>query len=125
MPTVSTDPTNETAQGEGTASLPTRSRQNGLKSIVLVALAVLNAALVISLLGRFVAPNAAEAGNTAQGRASEYLIIPSRPLGVNQDVLYILDTDSGSLAVAGYDPTNNRIDFINPLRLRDVPVPQR
>ena len=94
-------------------------RRGGVMSLAITALVVLNAALFLSLTGRLVAPNAAQAGTAVQGRPSEYIMIPSRPLGLNQDVLYILDTQNASLAVAGFDPANNRIDFIAPMPLQD------
>jgi hypothetical protein len=93
--------------------------RGSFKTVVLIALAVLNAAMGLSLVARLVAPNTAVAKVQA-GRVSEYAMIPSRPLGVNQDVLYILDTESAQLLVAGYDQTGNRIDFIGPLPLREM-----
>lgn len=101
-----------------TAAAPSRAR-SAAKTLILTALIILNAALALALTGRLAPPNAASAGSTVQGgRVSDYLIIPSRPLGVNQDVLYILDTDNARLAVAGYDPTTGRIEIVPPLDLR-------
>lgn len=100
------------------AAAPSRAR-SVLKNLILTALIVLNAALTIALTGWLAPPNAATAGSAVQGgRVSDYLIIPSRPLGLPQDVLYILDTDNARLAVAGYDPTTGRIDIVPPLDLR-------
>ncbi len=87
------------------------------KTLLLAALIVLNAVLALALM-RLAPPNAARAGAEVQGRVSDYLIIPSRPLGVSQDVLYILDTDNARLAVAGFDPATGRIDIVAPLDLR-------
>lgn len=95
------------------------ARPGSVKSLLLAALVVLNAALVLSLAGRMIAPNTAQA-TAAQGRVSEYVMIPSRPLGVNQDVLYILDTDNARLVAAGYDATGNRIEFLGPFPLREM-----
>jgi len=105
-------------------SMPTTDalarRRSHLKAAVLAALAILNAAMALSLAGRLVVPNTAEAGANQAGRVSEYLMIPAHPLGVPQDVLYILDIDNARLVVAAYDQPNNRIDFVGPLPLRDM-----
>ena len=78
-----------------------RRRWTG-SSFLLAALAVLNAALLASLLGRFVPDNAAGAA-AAQAAPSEYIMMPSRPLGLNQDILYVLDTRNGNMTVIGYN----------------------
>ena len=75
-------------------------------SFLLAALAVLNAALLASLLGRFVPDNSAVAA-AAQGAPSEYILMPSRPLGLNQDILYVVDTRNGNMTVVGYNQTGN------------------
>ena len=80
---------------------------------------MLNAALLCSLLGRFVPDNSATAA-AAQARASEYVLMPSRPLGLNQDVLYVLDADNGNLIVVGYNQNGNAggsMEFTRPVPL--------
>jgi len=106
---------------ETPSSAPTREgRGASVKSLLLTALIVLNAALVLSLAGRTIAPNFAFAtSEQPAARVSEYVMIPSRPLGVNQDVLYIMDADNTRLVVAGYDATARppRIEFLGPFPL--------
>lgn len=53
------------------------------------------------------------------GRPSEYLMIPARLTSVNQDVVYIIDTQTGDLTAAAYDAQQG-IQFIDPLRLSQV-----
>ena len=98
----------------------TPQKRLSVKSLVLTALIVLNAALVLSLTGRWIAPNSATADAAQPARVSEYVMIPSRPLGMNQDVLYIMDADNTRLVVAGYDPTGRRIEFLGPFALREM-----
>ena len=96
-------------------------RTGALKSLVLTALALLNLALVVSLAGQFAGSSTAQATSSQPAaRVSEYMIIPSRPLGMTQDVLYVFDMDNAALAVAGYDAQGKRIGFVGPLRLREI-----
>ena len=95
-----------------------RPRRGGHKSLALAALAVLNAALLLSLAGKFLPERTAQA--QGQQRPSEYLIIPSRPIGLNQDVLYIMDTQTAVMVVAAFDQTRNRLDFAGPLAINDL-----
>lgn len=109
-----------TTPHETPLSAPRRGRRvASVKSLLLIALGVLNAALGLSLAGRMIAPNSAEATGQPGARVSEYVMIPSRPLGVNQDVLYIMDADNTRLVVAGYDSTARppRIEFLGPFPL--------
>ena len=101
---------------------PLTSRSTAsLKAAGIVALCVLNAALLLSLASRWLAPKTAHAGVAAQGaRPSEYLLLPSRPIGMNQEVVYVLDTDNATLSVAAYNQTNNDIDFVAPLPLSEL-----
>lgn len=97
---------------------PASGAASRLKSLALGVLVICNIVLALSLSGRFTTNNTAHAGSSLQGRVSDYMIIPSRPLGLNQDVLYVLDTDNGRLSVVGYDATNNQMEFVPPLDLR-------
>ena len=87
------------------------------KTLALAALVVVNAALGLSLLGGFTPDNTAEAAAAQVGRPSEYLMIPGRPIGLNQDVVYIVDTTNGLLSAAGYNQTNGVIEFTPALNL--------
>lgn len=93
-----------------TASRPGPRTAGLARTLALVALVILNAALGVSLIAGLLPDNSANAAQVA--RPSEYLLIPGRPIGVNQDVLYIIDTENGWLSAAGYNQTNNSIDFI-------------
>ena len=89
-----------------------------LKGAVLAALVILNAALAVSLTGILRQEPSALAGSAVQGaRISDYMIIPSHPLGLSQDVLFILDTENARLTAAGYD-SNRGIEFTTPIDLR-------
>lgn len=90
-----------------------------LKSLVLALLVALNVLLVLSLTGVLRSEPAAHAATAAQGggRVSDYMIIPSHPLGLSQDVLFILDTENARITAAGYD-ANRGIEFTVPLDLR-------
>ena len=90
-----------------------------LKSVVLALLVLLNALLALSLTGSLRSEPSANAGAAQQGggRISDYMIIPSHPLGLSQDVLYILDTENARLTAAGFDP-NRGIEFTVPMDLR-------
>ena len=103
------------------ASATARRRFGAAGSFVLAALAVLNLALLASLLGRFVPDNTAEAA--VQARASEYILMPSRPLGLNQDILYVLDTANGNMTVVGYNQNGEAggsMEFLPPIPLQQL-----
>ena len=99
--------------------LKRRRRWSG-GSFLLAALAVLNAALLASLLGRFVPDNTAAA---AQAAPSEYIMMPSRPLGLNQDILYVVDTRNGNMTVVGYNQNGaagGSMEFLPPIPLSQL-----
>ena len=104
------NPTSPTSSGR---------RAGGVKTLALVGLIVLNLALGLSLLGQFARPNTAEAA-TQVGRPSEYLMIPVRPVGLTQDVVAVLDTETGNLSVIGFDQGQGEIVFQPPLRLSQL-----
>jgi hypothetical protein len=90
-----------------------------VKSVCLILLVAFNAMLALSVTGvlRWQPAAHAGAGQPAAGRVSDYMIIPSHPLGLSQDVVFILDTESARITAAGYD-ANRGIEFTVPLDLR-------
>ena len=99
-----------------------RRRGEVTRSCLLAGLAVLNLALLAPLFGRLLPDNTAGAAASAQARPSEYLMIPSRPVGLNQDVLYVLDTDNAVLTVVGFNPQarGGTMEFVDPIPLQAV-----
>ena len=87
-------------------------RRGRWKTPMLAALGVANVALLASLLG-FDGASTADAQNA--GRPSEYLMIPASLTNLNQDIVYIVDTNSGALTAAVYDRNNG-------LRFLEVPL---
>ena len=111
----------DVAAPDETAARPARRRRWSGGSFLLAGLAVLNAALLASLLGRFVPDNTAEAAMQAQ--PSEYILMPSRPLGLNQDILYVLDTRNGNMTVVGYNQNGEAggtMEFLPPIPLSQL-----
>lgn len=94
-----------------TAPCPGTRSKGIAKTLALVALVILNAILGASLIAGLLPDNTAQAANAQAGRPSEYLMIPGRPVGLNQDVLYIIDTENGWLSVAGFNQSNKSITF--------------
>lgn len=109
----------------------TRRRRAGWKTPALAILAVANAALLASLLGTGLdaaSPARAQNAQSAQadgqtsinaaqaGRPSEYLMLPARLTNLGQDIVYIIDTQSGDLTAVAYDRQNG-MQFIQPVRL--------
>lgn len=106
------------AESNPTASRPTSRTAGFARTLALMALAIVNTVLGVSLVSGLLPDNTAHAVNAAQvGRPSEYLIIPSRPIGMTQDVLYIIDTENGWLSVAGFNQTNKSISFTTRINL--------
>lgn len=105
-------------QVESTPTAPARTAAGYVKTLLIVALVVVNTALGLSLISGLAPDNSANAAASAQAaRPSEYLMIPSRPVGLNQDVVYILDTENGWLSTAGYDQSTKTIRFTSPIGL--------
>ena len=89
------------------------------KTPALAALCVANGALGLALVGD-VLPAASPARAAAmQGRPGEYLMIPATLTTANQDVIYVIDTQTGDLTAAAFDRQTG-ITFIPPLRLSQV-----
>ena len=101
---------------EPTPQGPPPGAASRMKSLALWALVALNAVLALSLTGKLGFDNSAHA-ESVQGRISDYIMIPSRPLGLTQDVVYILDTDTAKITAVAYDP-NSGLEFVAPLDLR-------
>ena len=88
------------------------------KRPAIAALAVVNAALALALVGG--TPDlASDAGAAQLGRPSEYLMIPARLTNLSQDIVYIIDTANGNLTAAAYDRQQG-VQFIPPQRLSDA-----
>lgn len=52
------------------------------------------------------------------GRPSEYLLIPATLTNIGQDIVYVLDTQTGLLSAAAYD-NNEGLRFIQPVPVFD------
>jgi hypothetical protein len=92
-----------------------------MKSTVLWALIILNAALLVSFVWRVMPENAAVAqqrGAAAPARAGDYLIIPAEISGGSNGVLVVLDQTNGQLSAAAWDDANRRPDFMGKVDLR-------
>ena len=90
------------------------SRTNSPKTAVVAGLVVANAALGLSLLGRHVEANTAEA---QVGRPSEYIMIPAELTSLNQDIVYIVDQDNGNTTAVAFQQNNKAMEFIAPVPL--------
>ena len=65
------------------------------------ALVALNVLLGAALVGQWVRPNMAHAQATA--RPSDYILIPGTVQGMQQQVIYIVDTQNGLLSARTFD----------------------
>ena len=70
------------------------------KSKFVWALLALNVLLAAALLGQWLRPNAAQA---QVARPSDYILIPATVQGLQQEVIYIIDTQSGQLSARTFD----------------------
>ncbi len=118
---------------------PATPRSRGVgKSLLLGAFALANAGLLASLfLGRpasdpaaldlsaldFASVAHAQQAGDAQlvasqqaGRPSEYLLLPVKLSNIDQEVVYILDTQSGFMTAAAYD-NNDGLRFVGQVAL--------
>jgi hypothetical protein len=98
------------------------TRRDRWKTAATVGLLVASGALALSLLGG--SPDLATSADAqAQaGRPSDYVLLPASLNTANQEVLYVLDTQSGELTAAAVSRQGNRgtISFINPIPLREA-----
>lgn len=102
---------------------PTPRHTRSIKSAVIAAMVVVNAALGLSLVSSLTEGNTAEAAQV--GRPSEYLMIPAQITNLNSDIVYIIDTQTGNLTAAAMDQTSKTIQFIAPVPLGDAFNQQR
>ncbi len=93
-------------------------RRDAWKTPLIAALCVANAALGLSLVSDVLPIDGASPATAAMqvGRPSEYLMIPAQLTSANQEIIYIVDTQSGDLTAAAFQ-RNSGINFIAPLRL--------
>ena len=90
------------------------------KTPAIVALCVANAALGLSLVGEVV-PGVAPAKAAMQGgRPGDYLMIPATLTTANQDIVYVIDTNTGSVTAAVYSRQNGLQFLEAPLNRNQV-----
>jgi hypothetical protein len=87
-----------------------------MKSKVLWALVALNVLLLVGLIVPLGRTNVARA--QANGRPSEYLMIPGEVIGGNSAVIYIVDEEKQALSAVALDPKGNSLDSMQPIDLR-------
>src|SRR5436190_24328141 len=87
-----------------------------MKSAALWALGALNVLLAIVLINKYVPENRA----LAQGRPSDYLMVPGQLQGVPTGVVFMIDTSKGELSAMSYDDTNNSLNPMPKVNLAQV-----
>jgi hypothetical protein len=102
-----------------------------MKSTVLWALVILNAALLCTFLGHITRDNtvrAADTNNPQPRRMGDYLVISGDVNGTASGVVYILDTSNDLLGAIAYDDSRSTIDVMPVMDLKRVfeqPMPPR
>jgi len=83
-----------------------------VKSLALWALVILNAVLVLVLVGRHTPENQAQA---AGGRVnpSDVLAVPGTLPGFPNGVVFLVDNNSGLLTAISYDGPTNSVTWLN------------
>lgn len=98
-----------------------------MKSTVLWALAILNAALICSFLGRMSRDNTVHAAEPKMDRRmGDYLVISGDVNGTASGVVYVVDTSNELLGAMAYDDTRNTIEVMPTISLKrifETPIP--
>jgi len=87
------------------------------RSVVLWALAVLNAVLLVAITWKFGGENRAQA--QARGRG-DYVLLPARLSSAPNGVIYIVDTRNGLLSAFVYDSNRHVLNTMPPIDLGRV-----
>jgi hypothetical protein len=100
-----------------------------MKSTLLWALAILNAVLLATFIGRVTPHNMATAAEPMQNRRmGDYLTLSGEVEGGPGGVVYVLDTSNDLLGAMAYDDSRNTIDVMPVIDLKRVfeqPAPAR
>jgi hypothetical protein len=91
-----------------------------MKSAVLWALVLLNAALLLSFVSRVTGGNTAMAQNAARSRPGDYLMIPTIIQGSTNGVVMVVDQTEGTMSAFSYDDANNRFESMAKLDLQKL-----
>jgi hypothetical protein len=92
-----------------------------MKSTILWALIILNAALLAAFYERISKPNIASAQPAARSqRPGDYLMIPGEVQGGNSGVVYVVDTTNGTLGAMTYDDSKGKIEVMPPIDLNQA-----
>lgn len=85
------------------------------RSTVLWVLAVLNAALLVTLTWKLGGENPAQ----AQGRAGrgDFVLAPGRAQNATNGIIYVLDTRNGVLGAFVYDSNRRVLNILQPIPL--------
>lgn len=105
------------------------SRTSRIKTAVTVSfwsLAVLNASLAVSLLGRWTGGNQAVAQEApdvngqqaAPRRPGDYLIVPGRVQGLTVGLIHVLDSANGELTALAYDENTNALQSMPKINIQ-------
>lgn len=89
-----------------------------MKSTVLWALVVLNAGLLLLLIGRFTHANAAMAQPAA--RRGDYLMIPAQVISSSSGIVVMVDQANGELSAMSYDDSARRLVTMAKIDLTQV-----
>lgn len=91
-----------------------------MKSTATWALIVLNAVLLAAFVWRLMPENTAQAQRAAGAARGDYLVIPAEFNGVSSGILVILDQTNGQLSAATYNESNNVVEMMPKIDLKQV-----
>ncbi|MEM8876161.1 MAG: hypothetical protein AAGD32_18095 [Planctomycetota bacterium] len=87
------------------------------RSVAVWALLLVNAALLVSLAGRYLGTPEAHAQAAPQG---DYLLLPGNVIGVPADVIYVFDTRNGGMIGVAFDENNGSLEALPSIDLNRV-----
>jgi len=86
-----------------------------MKNKIIWALGAANLLLALGLMTKLTAPAQAQAA-----RPGEYLLIPGRIVGGNNDVVWVIDSRNQQLSAITLSQNNKAVDMMPPLELKRV-----
>ena len=92
-----------------------------MKSTTVWGLIILNVVLLAAFVWRLVPENSAiaqRAGGVAP--RGDYLVIPTEVNGLSSGILVVLDQTNGQLSAVVYDESNNNVEMMPKVDLRQV-----